>query len=74
MPENIKKAFFEYMYGTANDCYVSWYNDIYDENKEDENEDEEFLLRIKKNKIVNDWLLQNGMEETDNEVLINHWW
>ena len=85
MPEDIKKAFFACNEFASNDCYVSWHHDIYHENVDETNEeleDNEDLKEetdymksfIKNSKLVHDWLIENGMEEIDDKVLIQYWW
>ena len=64
MPEDIKKAFFDLTDDYKNDCYVSWF--VRDELLDDEDNDKALL--------VTKWLLEEGAEESDEEVLINHWW
>jgi hypothetical protein len=63
MPEDIKKAFFDLTDDYKNDCYVSWF--VKDELDDEDND---------KALLVTKWLLEEGAEESDEEVLINHWW
>lgn len=68
MPKDVHQAFFD-IEECGNDCYVDWWNHLdYDTDAGDPDPDD-----IKR-KLVNDWLLANGMEETDKKVLISHWW
>ena len=63
MPEDVKKAFFDLTDDYKNDCYVSWF--VKDELDDEDND---------KALLVTKWLLEEGAEESDEEVLINHWW
>ena len=70
MPEEIKRIFFELNLGTGNDCYVQWNPELHMEAEDEFGIEDEI---VKKYKIVQKWLIDNGSAE-DEEVLINHWW
>jgi hypothetical protein len=63
MPKYVKKAFFDVIDYAKNDCYVSWF--VRDELDDEDNDD---------SLVVTKWLLEEGAEESDEEVLIGHWW
>lgn len=59
MPDDVQSAFFEFNDGGRNDCYVDHCIELNAEGNE---------------KIVTDWLLENGAEISDKSVLVKHWW
>lgn len=63
MPDKVRKEVFFKCEGTSNDCYVSWTVQPY---YTEDGRNEDYCK-------VDEWLLQNGAD-TDEVVLINHWW
>ena len=62
MPDDVRDAFFKQFGYIGNDVYVTVFNESEQEDRSD------------KYAIITVWLLENGMESTDEEVLINHCW
>ena len=65
MPSEVEQAFFYFTEGICNSVYVSW--DIGEDGLTDDES-------IKKYKMVDKWLFENGATEEFEEVLIHHWW
>lgn len=63
MSKDVRDVFFSRQEGGCNDCYVAWTVQPY---YTEDGRNEEYCK-------VDEWLIQNGAD-TDEVVLINHWW
>lgn len=61
MPTEVQNCFWKMHEGKPNDIYVSFYPEWEDE-------------KDKNSLAVLNWLKENGLEQSDKQVIIKHWW